>query len=107
MFDFGSSIPSLTPTETAGKIAAPNVAFIDVRSVPEYRSGHAQGAKNIPLETIGSSVDTLKTLDAVYVICQSGGRSARATSELVNAHVNAINVSGGTLAWRSEGLPIE
>lgn len=106
MFNFGPSIPSLSPEETAEKIAIAGTAFIDVRSLPEYQSGHAKGAQNIPLETLGGSIDALKAFEMVYVICQSGGRSSHATSQLVSAGVNAVNVSGGTLAWRASGLPM-
>jgi len=102
-----SKMPVATPVETAEKIKKSTIGFIDVRSHGEYESGHAVGAQNIPLETLDASVQELKAFEAVYVICQSGGRSAHAVNELVSKGVNAVNVAGGTSAWRFAGLPME
>ena len=101
------SVPTVSPAEAAQKVLAANVGFIDVRSPAEYKSGHATGATNYPLGELGSAqVEKLRPLTEVYVICQSGGRSATATSTLVAAGINAFSVAGGTSAWKSLGLPI-
>lgn len=105
---FFNSTPSKSVTETAQAVGGNNVAFIDVRTRAEYQSGHAKGAENIPLDTIdGNVAERLKKYDEVYVICQSGARSASATKVLIGAAVKAINVSGGTMTWRAHGLPME
>ena len=49
----------------------------------------------------------LPAADAIYVICQSGGRSARATRVFVDAGIDAYNVTGGMTAWNAAGLPVE
>lgn len=107
MFNFTSNIPSVTPQEASEKMHGTGTVLVDVRSEAEYREGHATGAVNIPLETLESRVQTLKSSPEVYVICQSGGRSSRAVDFLLTQNVNAINVSGGTSAWQHAGLPIE
>jgi rhodanese-related sulfurtransferase len=100
--------PALTPREVAQKIQEErNVAFIDVRSAPEYASGHAQGTRNIPLNTLLEHTEELLHYDEVYVICQSGGRSAQAVQHLITNGARAVNVSGGTTAWSNAGLPID
>jgi rhodanese-related sulfurtransferase len=43
----------------------------------------------------------------VYLICESGGRSARASELLTAAGYAAVNIDGGTYAWREAGLPTE
>ena len=43
----------------------------------------------------------------VYVVCQSGGRSAQAEQLLSQAGFDARSVSGGTAAWTESGRPIE
>ena len=43
----------------------------------------------------------------LYVICQSGGRSARAADELSAAGLHAVNVLGGTGGWVQRGWPVE
>lgn len=107
MFNLFQKTPSISPEDVVKKIPNTAVAFIDVRSKEEYEDGHAKGVKNIPLETIPSAVATLKGYQDVYVICQSGGRSARAVTHLLSEGVNAINVTGGTFAWELSGLPME
>jgi len=108
MFNRYSKIPSLNPEEVAARLRdKDNVTFIDVRSIMEYDDGHAEGTKNIPLTTLLSHTDELAAYDEVYVICQSGGRSAQAVQHLLGNDVHAINVTGGTNAWQAAGLPIE
>lgn len=107
MFNFFNKTPSISVQDTALKILGDNTRFIDVRSRAEYNGGHARGAQNIPLETIDLHANELKSFREVYVICQSGGRSAQAVNHLLAQGVNALNVSGGTSAWQSEGLPVE
>lgn len=69
--------------------------------------GHAHHAKNIPLDVLSErDVERLKRAETVYVICRSGGRSAQGVKMLISAGVNAINVSGGTMAWQASGLPM-
>jgi rhodanese-related sulfurtransferase len=86
------------------------VALIDVRTAAEFAEGHAPGAVNIPvgeLDTRMSELEPHKSA-AVYLICRSGSRSARAQTQLLAAgFFRPINVVGGTLAWRAAGHPVE
>lgn len=105
---FFNSIPSVSVKEAYQKSSEPNTTLIDVRSKGEYVSGHAAGARNVPLDTLSDAVSAdLAKYDAVYVICQSGGRSSMAARALKSAGVKAVNVSGGTLAWHGAGLPMK
>ena len=105
---FFNTTPSISVSDAAQKVAGPDVAFIDVRTPAEFASGHAKYALNIPLNALGAdAVARLKKYAQVYVICQSGGRSSMATKTLIAAGIKAINVSGGTSAWKSHGLPME
>ena len=71
-------------------------AIIDVREAYEFKNGHIPGAKNLPL----AKVDTYTGKGPVYVICQSGARSASATKRLTKMGVDAINVKGGMNMWK-------
>lgn len=102
---FFSSIPSVSATEAAQKLRGDGVVLVDVRSPEEYADGHASGALNCPLPSLAECVDKLKNFAEVYVICQSGGRSSVAVSKLLSQSVRAVNVAGGTSAWRAYGLP--
>jgi rhodanese-related sulfurtransferase len=105
---FFNSTPSISTAEAAKHIGEQGVGFIDVRTSAEYTSGHAENAVNYPLQEFSPAlIERLKKYETVYVICQSGGRSATATSQLRNAKINAINVSGGTSAWQANRLPMQ
>lgn len=86
---------------------APHI--IDVRTPTEYTGGHVPGAKNIPLNELEARVAELSSMkdQDLYLICESGGRSARAADVLAKQGFKAINVAGGTYAWRNAGYPVE
>ena len=107
MFNLLKKIPALSPEETALKVGKEGVGFIDVRTVHEYQGGHARGAKNIPLDVLEERVNELQVFEEVYIICQSGGRSASAVEYLRPLGINAVNVSGGTTMWKLVGLAME
>ncbi len=80
--------------------------LIDVREADEYVSGHVPGAVNIPLSELVGRESECGLGDTVYVICQAGGRSARACEHLSQQlnlqSVSFVNVLGGTGAWIAE-----
>lgn len=83
--------------------------LIDVREPWEYEAGHVPSAKNIPLGAIEGRLGELAPYKdgPVYVVCQSGSRSLAASQTLVSHGFDAVNVTGGTRAWRSAGLAVE
>ena len=83
---------------------------LDVRTEGEFAAGHVPGATNKPLGSFGPDDPWLAGLDKeapLYVICHSGGRSARAADTLAAAGFNAVNVLGGTGGWQAAGHPVE
>lgn len=81
--------------------------ILDVREPDEFAAGHVPGATNLPLSQLGDRVGEVPTDGPVYVICELGGRSARATGTLTAAGVDAIDIAGGTAAWRQAGHPVD
>jgi rhodanese-related sulfurtransferase len=83
--------------------------LVDVRSPEEFASGHVAGAKNIPLPELGARLGELAPYKdgEVWLICEVGGRSARAASLVSAQGFKAVDVGGGTAAWRAQGLPLE
>ncbi len=82
--------------------------FIDVRTVEEYAVGHAAGAKNLPLDTLGAELAKLDKGKPVYVICETGRRSQKGSEILQKAGFKDIyNITGGTSEWKSAKLPTE
>lgn len=103
-----STIKSVSVKEAKEALNDKNVQFIDVRTVSEFRSGHAKKAINYPLDKLESSLSKLDKNKPVYVICQSGMRSMRGASILESAGFTEVyNVAGGTSAWMSAGLATE
>jgi rhodanese-related sulfurtransferase len=79
---------------------------VDVREPAEYGAGHVPGVINIPLSQLRLRSAEISA-SPVYVICQSGRRSAQATEVLGSMGTPAVNVIGGTAAWIAAGLPVE
>lgn len=88
------------------------VDLIDVRTGFEFRAGHAVGARHVPL----GSLDPAQVLaertagpdEPIYLICASGARSGAACEAFRRAgFAHAVNVEGGTGAWRRADLPME
>jgi rhodanese-related sulfurtransferase len=88
-------------------VALDHPTLIDVREPDEYAAGHAPGAVNLPLSELPARIGEIPTGTPVHIICQAGGRSARATELLTSNAVDAINVDGGTNAWIQHGHPLE
>ena len=80
---------------------------IDVREADEYAGGHVPGARNLPLSQLEDRLGDVPVGAPVHVICQSGGRSARATAVLTARGVDAVDVAGGTSAWIAAGNPVD
>jgi rhodanese-related sulfurtransferase len=72
------------------------VELIDIREDYEYKGGSIKSAKNIPMgELLNEPNKYLNKSKEYYIMCQSGGRSARACNNLTSKGFNVINVSGG------------
>ncbi|MFF9332229.1 rhodanese-like domain-containing protein [Streptomyces albogriseolus] len=84
---------------------AAGALVVDVRNSGEYRAGHVPGARSTPLPNLPLILSELPKDRPVHVICQSGGRSAQATSLLRDLGYDAHSVSGGTAAWIDAGRP--
>jgi len=85
------------------------INLIDVRSPEEYYSGHAPGAKLVPLNTLMAQVNAFPEQGDVFLICRSGMRSAQAADYLARqcGRSNLINIEGGTMAWIKAGYPVD
>ncbi|GGH40495.1 sulfurtransferase [Mangrovimonas yunxiaonensis] len=72
--------------------------ILDVRTLEEYRNGHINGSKHIPLDELNRRVEELKRIDKPLIVCcASGVRSAKAAKFLTLNNLDAINGGG----WKS------
>ncbi|MES2642325.1 MAG: rhodanese-like domain-containing protein [Myxococcota bacterium] len=82
--------------------------LVDVRTPDEFASGHVPGAKNVPLDQLAARLGEFGTADTeVYVVCQSGRRSASASDTLAAQGLRPVDVRGGTSAWQAAGFVVE
>jgi rhodanese-related sulfurtransferase len=100
---------SVSTADAVRLINQEKAVLIDVREPAEFASGHAAGARNVPL----ASLDGAKGLPSnksvpLVVVCASGARSSRAVAQLRKAGYEKVHsLTGGTSAWREASLPIE
>ena len=81
--------------------------LLDVRSFDEFAAGHVASAVCMPLPDLERRLSEVPTDRPVFVMCQTGGRSAIATQRLRALGMNNItDVGGGFDAWRKAGLPV-
>ncbi|WP_226353695.1 rhodanese-like domain-containing protein [Pseudonocardia sp. ICBG601] len=80
--------------------------ILDVRENDEWTAGHAPDAQHLPMSELTGRLDELPDADPIYVVCRSGGRSARVTAYLTQQGRSAVNVDGGMQAWQAQGRPL-
>jgi hydroxyacylglutathione hydrolase len=84
-----------------------DVAVLDVRGRTEWESGHLPGVENIPLGYLTDRLAEIPRDKPLVVHCQSGARSAIATSVLqAQGLTNVVNLTGGFADWQKAGHPV-
>jgi len=91
--------------ELAARLERGEATIVDVRRPDEWEEAHIDGASLVTLDGLADRLDELPRDETLLVICRSGGRSAVATETLVEAGFDAVNVTGGMLAWIDAGHP--
>jgi rhodanese-related sulfurtransferase len=87
----GGELPTIEHEDFARVVKEGACAIVDVREPHEYADGHVPGAKNLPK---GDCV----------IICQAGGRSAKALSQAMQAGRKDVrHYAPGTGGWRARG----
>jgi rhodanese-related sulfurtransferase len=102
-------MPQQVPTVTVPELPESlpeGVTLLDVREPDEWAAGHAPEALHIPMGDLASRLDDLPADNEVYVVCRSGGRSARVTAYLNANGWDAKNVDGGMQRWQAAGRPM-
>jgi len=87
----------VTPAQLA---AMEGAVVVDVREPYEWRAGHIDGARHIPLGDIANRLGELPRDADIVLYCEAGGRSARALDIVRDAgFARAKHLKGGYLAW--------
>ena len=93
------------PTVAVADLPA-DAPMLDVREADEWAAGHAPSATHLPMSELTARLDELPEEDPLYVVCRSGGRSARVVAYLANQGYPAVNVDGGMQAWSAQGRAV-
>jgi rhodanese-related sulfurtransferase len=80
--------------------------LLDVREPVEWTAGHIEGAQHIPMNDVPARLAEIPQDAEVVVVCKGGGRSAQVTAYLAEQGRQAVNLSGGMLAWATAGRPM-
>lgn len=103
------NIVSVSASEFEKEIKSDTVQLVDVRTPQEYAEGHIDGALNINVQS-----DDFKELaqrelskdSTVLVYCRSGRRSLDAAEILTSVGYKVVNLKGGIIEWKEDGLPV-
>lgn len=98
-------VPGVTVSEMPAELPD-NATLLDVREQDEWDAGHAPNALHIPMGELAGRLGELPADNDLYVVCRSGGRSARATAYLNANGWDARNVEGGMQSWASNGRAV-
>lgn len=72
--------------------------IIDVRTPSEFQMGHANGAKNYPLQTLPAHLQEILSMEKPIIFCcASGNRSGQATRMAKKQGLTCENGGG----WKS------
>lgn len=100
----------LSVVEFEKALAQSDVQILDVRTPEEYASGHIKNSFLADWNNTAEFESRVKALDKnkpVYTYCLSGGRSNAATQWMIANGFTAYNMSGGMIAWKGAGKPLE
>jgi rhodanese-related sulfurtransferase len=100
-------VPGVQPNDLPVELPGGGAVLLDVREDDEWAAGHAPGAVHIPMGQIPQRLGDIPEADRVYVVCRSGGRSARVTAYLNANGWDAVNVERGMNGWSALGRPME
>jgi rhodanese-related sulfurtransferase len=93
--------------QRAAELVAGGAQLVDVRQDDEYAAGRIEGSLHIELDQLPAEAAAIDRDRPVVFYCRSGSRSALATQAFRAAGYEAHNLSGGLIAWKDRGLPLE
>ena len=98
------AITMLNATEFKQKISEGKVALVDVRTANEFNAGNIKNSVNIDFfdpQFMTCFTDYDKN-EPIYIYCQSGGRSGKASKQLAALGFTKIyDLKGGYSGWKN------
>lgn len=98
------------PMEVVQLINRKDAVLVDLREPGEFGGGHPPNARNVPQGQLARRIGELEKYKSrpLVLVCQTGGRSHAAVSQLKKAGFAEVTVlAGGFGAWQQANLPVE
>lgn len=105
-YDPFADVPQIEPAVARNEMQAGDAELVDVREQSEWDLGHIDGIRFIPLGDLPRRWRELDPERKWICVCRSGNRSNYAAAMLRQAGIEAANMEGGMLRWKSESLPV-
>jgi rhodanese-related sulfurtransferase len=99
----------LTVTEAVMLMSRKQVVVVDVREPDDFKQGHLQGARNIPLSQLATRIAELEKFKdkPVLLVCERGNRTRAAVKVLREKQFSALHqLKGGMQAWIEAKMPL-
>lgn len=101
IFVYISASRSFVALDQAKDLLKKGALLLDVRTPAEYKAGHIESARNIPLQELSKRSNELGVKDkAILVYCHSGVRSHRAMKWLKAQGYSKVYNLGGMHRWK-------
>jgi phage shock protein E len=101
----------LKPKEfNAAMLADKDYILLDCRTPEEVSEGALKGNININFhdDDFKQQIDKLDRNKTVYIYCRSGNRSHKSAVLMGEMKFKkVVDLNGGIVAWKEEGLPVE
>ena len=105
-----SGAKQVSAFEAVQLINRKDAIIVDVREPAEFKGGRVANSRNIPLKELDARLGDLERFKnkPILLLCQSGNRSASASSTLKKAgFAEVVALAGGLSAWQQAGMPID
>lgn len=102
---YSAPVSSISPFD-ARELLRTGAVLVDVRGKGEWDAGHAPKARHHPLAGLPDSLAGVPADRTIIVVCRSGNRSAKAAKVLTRAGFDAVNLTGGMMAWKVARMPM-
>ncbi len=101
------SVREIAPIELLERLRRGEpLELIDVREPDEWEIAHINGARLIPLSTLGDSLASLDRSSEIVLYCRTGARSARGARQLLDAGFDRVShLAGGIARWSDDVDP--
>jgi hydroxyacylglutathione hydrolase len=95
---------SVTAEQPAAGVVSRDLVPVDAPQPAQLRRGRIRGSIHIPAHRLRDRLLELDRDQHVAFLCDSEGRSSRATGIAIKAGHDAVNAPDGMIAWNHAGL---